>query len=104
MVLLTLEVSEDRILQSDFDAWHFVLWETSVPASGDEDTTKDNAEKTYPRILDLSLMRSIMQHPNYGTSGGRQYIQCVFWEINPEDIISHRFVSSYPSPKREKHP
>jgi hypothetical protein len=38
---MELAVPEDRVLLSDYDDWHFVLWRAFLPASAQEEATWD---------------------------------------------------------------
>ncbi len=65
-VLLKVELDEQDVLLSEFQAWHFVLNRTYFELEGDEDELvieKDEIENSWEMIFELDVLK---QHPNWG--------------------------------------
>ncbi len=59
-VLLEIEISNDRVLLSDFQAWHCVLNRWTLEDHKGEDISM---EKSWERIFDLEYLKT---HPDWG--------------------------------------
>lgn len=59
--LIEVELSENKVLLSDFQAWHYVL--NDYPIIDHEDEIIDK-ELSWERIFDLEYLQ---QHPDWGT-------------------------------------
>lgn len=67
-VLLKIELDEQDVLLSDFQAWHVVLNRTYFDLELDEDVRiieDDEIEKSWEMIFELNTLK---QHPNWGPS------------------------------------
>ena len=65
-VLLKVELDEQDVLLSEFQAWHVVLYRTYFDLDIDEDEQvidKDEIEKSWEMIFELDILK---QHPNWG--------------------------------------
>lgn len=88
-VRLTLEVPESGVLLSEFQDWHFVLWNgyialTEAEADANENATATEREASWERIFDLDYVRDAWQG-----GGGREarLVQATFWEIRREQVL-----------------
>lgn len=116
MVLLTIEIPEQRVLLSDFDYYHIVLNNMYVPCSEEDDENFDKVLKqagltyhdlnqkneddewkipfrnimiqSWNRIFDLEKLAS----EYHGSTG--QSIQAFMWEIHLDEIKKvERFIA-----------
>lgn len=66
-VLLKIEIEDQRVLLSDFQAWHFVLnnWYFDIDGSEMDEShlTQSAIEKSWELIFDFDYL---IQHPNWG--------------------------------------
>lgn len=101
-VLLELEIPDDQVVLSDFDAWHFVLnkWYYS-DAKNEEESDKADAEfealpenekqvaleNSWKNIFDITPFE------NDWTVKGR-YVQATFWELKTEYIKKTQFFTA----------
>lgn len=101
-VLLELEIPDNEIVLSDFDAWHFVLnrWYLSG-ALNEEDCDRDEAmfetlpsaekeqtlHKSWKRVFDTTPFN------NDWTCRGR-YIQATFWVLKSEYVKKVQFFTA----------
>lgn len=81
IVLLTIDVPNDKVLLSDFDNWHYVLNDVHFDLPEMIEETK---EKSWEKILDLVRMAEL-ENPN-GLS-----IQATMWEIKKEWVKKVEF-------------
>ncbi|MGC4044603.1 MAG: DUF3841 domain-containing protein [Armatimonas sp.] len=87
-VRLTLEVPDSDVLLSEFEDWHFVLWNsylalTEAEADANENATLAERETSWERIFDLDYVRDAWQG-----GGGREarHVQATLWEIRREYV------------------
>lgn len=86
-VRLELEIDGGRLLQSDFDLWHYALNGWYLPASlADErrfDASPDRRRipASWQRIFDLRW-----NNPRYAVARAERSIQAVSWELRPQDL------------------
>lgn len=99
-VCIELEVPENEVLLSDFDAWHFVLNDfpciechseeefdqiyDNYSAMNQEEQEKVKTE-SWDRIFDITPMED-----EWNING--KYIQASFWELKPEYVVSVRHI------------
>jgi hypothetical protein len=101
--LMTLEIPDEQVLVSDYDAWHFVLngWYLGDEKRSDELWDIKNANKNwreyddYPQWLKNELEESWLNVFDFKKSRElleyeekEQVIQATFWEIKPEYVKS----------------
>ena len=95
-VCIELELDEDKVLLSDFDAWHNVLNDRfNNPATTEKDYERrekrfDNLRPNLQyltKIMSWDNIFNILPFKNNFCSNG-QYVQATFWEIRKENIIS----------------
>lgn len=84
-ILLTLEIPVERVLISDFHAWHCVLnnWYLALR----QKEKRLVKEKSWERIFDLP---AIAASPVWMAGDEGQVLQAVVERIYPEEIISQR--------------
>ena len=105
MVLLTLEMQSDRVLLSDYDAWHFVLnyWYLGGERASDcfhrwtervcntdvyrskplpLDRAHRLVERSWERVFELERLRTRLE---YGAAP--QSVQGTLWRLKPEDVV-----------------
>ncbi|MFF2175253.1 DUF3841 domain-containing protein [Lysinibacillus sp. NPDC058147] len=87
-VCLTVEVPDNKVLLSDFDAWHCVLNDWFCPITDEEDELFEQGklnitkEQSWERIFDLQkILRSEMWN------GNSQIVQGVTAVIHKEQIL-----------------
>ena len=95
-VRLTLEISSADILLSDYDDWHFVLWNAFLACTEAEcleferrekelgkRTLRAEREASWERIFDLDTVRDAWRG-----GGGRDSlrVQATFWELRREQV------------------
>lgn len=94
MVCIELEIPENKVLLSDFDAWHYVLNDWWLDGSHcEEDWDKNHAwfqtlssdEQNKIKVQSWEKIFDIMPYKNEWTSKG-YYVQAVFWELKKEYI------------------
>jgi len=61
-VLLEIDISYEKVLLSDFQAWHYVLNGWTLKDHENEDI---DMEKSWERIFDLEFLK---RHPDWGRS------------------------------------
>jgi hypothetical protein len=103
-VLLSLDVEDNRVLLSDYDAWHFVLnyWYLAKPRQAQlferqlhakgldfyrhkplpDKLAHDQLQASWEQIFDLRKARTILDF-----SAKRQIIQATFWELRARDVV-----------------
>lgn len=89
IVLLTLDVPDDKVLLSDFDYWHYVLndWEIIFPIADDIIYTDEEKRKSWENIFDICCSFS-------GEENRFPSTQATMWEIKKEWVIkAEHFVS-----------
>ena len=97
-ILIEIEIPDDKVVLTDFDAWHYVLsdWYFDDAGSKEEwdsihqwydalpsDKQKEVKERSWLKIFDISKYESDWM------VRGRE-IQATFWELRAEQVISHR--------------
>ena len=103
MVCLELQIPDNEILLTDFDAWHFVLnkWYLNTNCWDEETYDKDHEcldslsqeqreieiEKSWQGIYNLNPKET-----DWNCRG--KYIQATFWEIKKENIKNVRFFTA----------
>ena len=100
-VLLTLDIPEDKIVLTDFDAWHGVMMNTYVSAAATEE--EYNAVEEFLEDLDEEeLERAIRDSWDNVFLTDRveteclvrgRYVQGTFWEILPEYVKHAEFLA-----------
>ena len=105
-VALTLDLPEDRVVQTDFDAWQHVLAGTYV-AHGvtegelceEEQMLDELDEEELEKAVKESWENVFLINPvNTETAQRGRYIQATFWEIRKEDIVQSTIL---PAKKKE---
>lgn len=97
-ILLTIKISEDKVVLSDFDKWHCVLNNFYCL---DENYTEEEYDKEYKRIESLSKKeREIIKEKSWDdifNIENSKEIQATFWEISKDMIIDvQEILPSYP--------
>lgn len=103
MVCMELEIPDDKIVLTDFDAWHFVLnkWYLNTECTCEEiwdadhkklDTmTKEERNKaielSWQGVFDVTPFENDWMHKG-------RWIQATFWEIRKENIKSVKFFTA----------
>ncbi len=86
-VRIELEIDSARILQSDFELWHYVLNGWFLPANLAEERAFDahpdrrRISPSWQRIFELAVTHRRYSGPRAGRS-----IQGVTWELRPGDV------------------
>jgi hypothetical protein len=86
-VRIELELDDRRVLQSDFELWHYVLNGWHLPASLDDERGFDAAPAaasippSWQRIFDLDW-----NDPRYVAPESNRPVQGVVWELRPGDV------------------
>lgn len=95
-VLLTLDVPDNQVLLSDFDAWHWVIngWFLSAATNEIDCEKEENAFNALPESEKQLALHQSWEHifdiatfENDWTCHGK-YIQATFWELKTEYIKS----------------
>lgn len=90
IVLLTIDVPDDLVLLSDFDMWHFVLSNSYLPLSEDdeiENPTNDEKIESWNKIFQIDVQTDYWNTPNS--------TQATFWELKKEWVLkAEHFLSS----------
>jgi hypothetical protein len=96
--LMTLEIPDNQVLLSDYDAWHFVLnsWYLGDEKRADElwdikrdlkgcynyeyypEWLRNELEESWHNVFDMELSRKYLEFEE-----DQQIIQATFWEIKP---------------------
>lgn len=102
MVCMELEVPDDQVLLSDYDAWHFVLNDFYYGDAQDDDgfdresewfdslseeDQKKEKERSWQKIFNLERRNTEWDRNGY-------YIQACFWELKRDYIRKARFFHS----------
>lgn len=97
-ILIEIEVPDNQVVLTDYDAWHYVLNDWYLGASTceeeydkesewldslDHNTIEIEKKKSWQRIFDISPFQN-----NWVSRG--QFIQATFWELKKEYIINAR--------------
>ncbi|WP_458407641.1 DUF3841 domain-containing protein [Anaerotignum sp.] len=99
-VCIELEIPDDEVLLSDYDAWHMVLNDQYIDFSFSEDEynraiayfeSLSKEEQKNQKIKSWDNVFFITPYHNAWTSMG-EYIQATFWELKPEYMKSVRFI------------
>lgn len=84
-VLLKINIAENRILLSDFQAWHIVLmksyFDLEETEKDDSSLSEDEIEKSWELIFDVGYLA---QHPNWGENDSS--LQGVTGSVNLNEI------------------
>ena len=97
-VCIELEIPDEEILLSDFDAWHFVLNDFCYSQCHSLEEY-EQLEKQYESLSDAEKKKARMESWNkifdvtpYENEWNRngEYIQATFWEIKPEYVVDVR--------------
>jgi hypothetical protein len=89
IVLLTLDVPDDKVLLSDFDYWHCVLNDCEIifPYSETACYTEEEKRKSWENIFDISCSFVDNKETSLST-------QATLWEIKREWVIkAEHFIS-----------
>ena len=99
MVCIELEVSEEDVLLSDEDAWHFVLGDYYLPSALCKiDSEKEEAEydalsykmKAQARKESWNRIFNLSPHESSWMNRGK-FIQATFWEMRLEQVKGVRY-------------
>ncbi|WMJ22919.1 DUF3841 domain-containing protein [Paludicola sp. MB14-C6] len=93
VVLITLDIPDQKVLLSDFDLWHYALNHWYLPTSEEDNANfesqeemqkEDLIQKSWQHIFDISSKYTeyICTNPN------KKWIQATFWELKSDNIIS----------------
>ena len=102
-VCIELEVPDEEIVLSDFDAWHFVLNDFCYSQCHSLEEY-EQLEKQYESLSDAEKKKARMESWNkifdvtpYENEWNRngEYIQATFWEIKPEYVVDVRGIKAY---------
>lgn len=90
IVLLTIDVPINFVLLSDFDMWHFVLNQSYLPLSKEEDIedpTTTQILESWNKIFLTDIQTSYWDTP--------KSTQATFWELRSEWVLkAEHFISS----------
>ena len=98
---MTLDIPEDKIVLTDFDAWHGVMMNTYVSAAATEE--EYNAVEEFLEDLDEEELEGAIRdswdnvfltdrvETEYLVRG--RYVQATFWEILPEYVKHAEFLA-----------
>lgn len=96
-VCIEIEIPDDEVLLSDYDAWHVVLNNGyNNPGTIEEeweafdiyyDSMENQYAKELTRVASWNGIFNVEPFKNEFVSNGK-YVQAVFWEIKKENIIS----------------
>ena len=101
-VCIELEVPDEEIVLSDFDAWHFVLNDFCNPQCSSEEEYEQwekyydslsTEEQKKARVESWNEIFDITPHENEWNRNG-EYIQATFWEIKPEYVVDVRDIKA----------
>ena len=103
-VCIELEIPDNKVLLSDYDAWHAVLNKWWIDDSTNEEEWDKNhdwfdtlsfeerkvlMEKSWEKIFDIELR----EDPTNWDSNGK-YIQAVFWELRKEYVKKAQYFTA----------
>lgn len=99
MVCLEIEIPDDEVVLSDFDAWHFVLnnWYIGDALTSEESDEEDiwlenHSEEEQKRIIRESWEKIFDITPIQSDWLSRgQYVQATFWKLSKENIKKVQF-------------
>lgn len=86
-VRIELELGDERVLRSDFELWHYVLNGWYLPSSladerrFDERPDRRRIAPSWQRVFKLDW-----RNRRYTAATGARSIQCVIWELRPDDV------------------
>lgn len=101
-VCLEIEIPDDEVFLTDFDAWHFILNDTFVPKSENEKDWEiewDLYDKMNPEEKEKYKLNSwnevfnISPFENDWMTRGK-YIQATFWKLKKENIVKVQFFTA----------
>lgn len=97
---MEIDVSDDRVVISDFDEWSLILLNGLLSNSEEEGIKLENeynslSEKNKKAFIDKNWERVFeIVNLNNGWTLRGYMIQATFWELRKEDIRSVRFFTS----------
>lgn len=102
LVCIELEIPDDKILVSDFDAWHYVLnnWYLDNSTTEEEfDAIREEFDKLKPEEQDKLKQESwekIFDITQYDTGWRRNgyWVQGVFWELKIGNVKKFQYFKS----------
>lgn len=85
--LIEIEVSEDRVLLSDFDDWHCVLNNFPILPESFYENEESNGRGPYDLVDAMTREEVETTWESIFDVQGKAFIQACLWEIRPEDIV-----------------
>ncbi|MCR4694372.1 MAG: DUF3841 domain-containing protein [Pseudobutyrivibrio sp.] len=94
-VLLTLDISQDRFVLTDFDLWQIVMMNGMIidPSLSEEDGEKelDRLDTLEPAQYAKELKESWTHVFDISRA---QYVQATFWQIKKDDVLEYQILET----------
>ena len=99
---IEIEIPDEKVFLTDFDAWHFILNNTFIPTALNEKDWEEEwnnydkmsaKEKERYKLNSWNAVFNFSPYKSDWMHRGR-YIQGTFWQLKKEDIVKVQFFTA----------